>query len=69
MVNVACVDTLRDIILAGNVCGVFEPDVNCMHMPNTTAHLPGSCIDPIIDHFFTTTTGVLHIEPAGAYSA
>jgi hypothetical protein len=35
-------------------------------MPNAKAHLPDVSIDLVIDHSFTTTTGVLHIEPAGA---
>ncbi len=68
VVSVSCADTMRGI-LAGNGSGVFEPDAKCRHFPNAKAHLPGLCIDMYIDHSFSTTAGVLHVELAGSYQA
>jgi hypothetical protein len=68
VVSVSCADTFRDI-LAGNGCGVYEPNANCKHMTNAKTHLLGFYIDPLIEHSFITTTCILHIEPAGNYQA
>jgi hypothetical protein len=68
VVSVSCADTLRDI-RARNGCGVFEPDAKSKHLPNAKDHLSGLCIDLYNGHSYTTTTGVLHVEPAGSYQS
>ncbi len=62
LVSVSCAHTLRDI-LAGRGSGVLEPDAKCKHLPNAKAHLPGFCI------CYSSSTGVLHVEPVGSYHA
>jgi len=68
VVGVSRTDTLR-AILAGNGCGVFEPDANGRNLSNANAHLPGFCINLLVDTPFSTTTCTIHIEPTGDYQA